>query len=433
MNTSDLSTWVSEGGDAYLPAIYHDADVYEREMEAIFGRCWQFVGHVSQLKQHGDYFLSRMGEESVIVTRGADEKIRVMLNVCRHRGHVVCRSEHGNAKRFVCPFHAWTYSADGSLLSAPLAQELAPDMNKADYGLVQVPRIEIYHGLIFANFDKDAPPLVEELGELSFYLEMFLGRRNVELEMIGGIQKWEVEANWKIGPDGMGGDFYHTPAAHASVFSANPALRDSINTMQDPQTARNIAFEGGHGFNMIMLPPGLPEEAYYPIEPRFLEVPAVREYFAAIQPEAVERLGEERSRLKITTGTVFPNLSFSPGIFTLRLVLPKGPGRIENWCWVFGYSDMPPAVKSAIHTAYLSVFGPDGCLEPDDAEAWTFVTEATRSRQFRKNYLFAGLGADNFERHPQLPGFHHHPMSEGVSRGYLRQWRKRMLAAGGAA
>ncbi|AZI37011.1 putative naphthalene dioxygenase large subunit [Caenibius tardaugens NBRC 16725] len=430
MTMKQIGELVSESGDRYLPEIYHDETVYEREMDAIFGRCWQFVGHVSQIRERGDYFLSRMGEERVIVTRGNDGDVHVMLNMCRHRGHVLCRTERGNAKRFVCPFHAWTYSADGDLLNAPLAQELAPDMPKGDFGLVQVPRVDVYHGLIFASFDENAPPLIDELGDLAFYLEMFLGRRDVELEMIGGIQKWEVDANWKIGPDGMGGDFYHTPAAHASVFAANPALRDSINGMMNPQSARNIAFDGGHGFNMLFLPEGLPDDYYFPIEPRFLEVPEVRAYFTGIQAEARARLGPRRTSLKITTGTIFPNLSFSPGIFTLRLVLPKGPGRIENWCWVFGYSDMPPVVKAVMHQAYLSVFGPDGCLEADDAEAWTLVTDGTRSRQGRKVPLFAGLGADNRDQDPDLPGYHHHPMSEGVSRAFLRQWRKRMLEAG---
>ena len=423
--------WVSEAGDRFLPKIYHDADIYEQEMEKIFGRSWQFVGHVSQIPKSGDFFLSRIGEEKVIVIRGTDESVRVVLNMCRHKGHLVCRAERGNTKLFICPYHAWSYGIDGELAQAPMTSELAPQLNKADFGLIPVPRVETYHGLIFANFDADAPPLETSMGDLRFYLDTFVGRRGVDLEMIGGVQKWEVDCNWKIGPEGMGGDYYHVAAAHGSVFSTDPALRDAIKVMADPSKAHNVALEGGHGFNMVILPEGLPEEAYYPVEGRFLDMPGVREYFAGIQAEAEELLGAERSRLRITTGTMFPNLSFSPGIFTLRLILPKGPDRIENWCWVFGYSDMPAEVRAVIRTAYLAVFGPDGCLEPDDADAWNQVSDGTRTRQGKNVPLFAGLGLGQEMPSGSLPGAHFHPLSEGTARGFFRQWQSQM--SGGAS
>lgn len=431
MTEADAAGLVSESGARYSSAIFHDAGIYQKEIENIFGRCWNFVAHDSQIPNEGDFFLSRIGEESVIVTRGSGGRVNVMLNVCRHRGHVMCRADKGNSKRFVCPFHAWTYGPDGELVHAPMTQELSPDFDKSEFGLVHVPRVEIYRGLIFASFDKNAPPLQEELGqEFLFYLDTFLHRRNAELIMIGGVQKWEAESNWKIGPDGMGGDFYHVAGAHASTFAADPVLREAIAAMGDPRVARNISFKGGHGFNALLLPPDAPLGAYLPVESRFLEIPAVREYFAGIQDEADALLGETRRRVRITTGTIFPNLSFSPGIMTLRLILPKGPNRIENWCWVFGYSDMPDNVRRTMHQAYLSVFGPDGCLEPDDAEAWTLLTNATRSFQAQKIPLYAGLGEGRESVEPDLPGVHHHPLSEGVSRSYFREWRRRMDVGG---
>lgn len=422
---------VSETGARYSSAILHDAGVYEREQERIFGRCWQFVAHESQIPDEGDFFQSRMGEDSVIVTRSENGRVNVMLNVCRHRGHVVCRADSGNSKRFVCPYHAWTYGPDGALLNAPMTRELAPGFDKSEFGLVHVPRVERYRGLIFANFDEDAPPLLEELGpDFLFYLETFLHRREADLVLIGGVQKWEVECNWKIGPEGMGGDFYHVASAHASTLSGSVELRDSINAMSDPSVARNISFEGGHGFNTFMLPENAPADAFLPVEPRYLHIPEVREYFEGLQAEADVRLGATRRRLRITTGTMFPNLSFSPGIMTLRLILPKGPNKIENWCWVFGYRDMPEKVRRTMHLGYLSVFGPDGCLEPDDAEAWTLVTSATRTRRAQAVTLFAGLGEGFEEKDDTLPGTHHHPLSEGVSRSYFREWRRRMSIEG---
>lgn len=423
---AEAGPWISSDGGLINPIIYHDPAIYEREMDAIFGRSWQFVGMASQIEEPGDFFLSRMGADEVLLTRDGNDVVRVMLNVCRHRGHQLCQAERGNTKRFVCPFHGWSFRTDGSLEGVPLGNTLCPDLDKDRFGLVQVPRVEIYRGLVFASFDENAPPVREAMGDLAFYLDTLLGRRADDLVMIGGVHKWKVPANWKIGPDGMGGDFYHTAALHASTFAASTELRDTIKAMGNPDLARNISFAGGHGFNMLLLPETAGNEAMFPVEPRLLEVPEVREYFTAIQPEAVQRLGPLRARMKINTGTMFPNLSYSPGIFTLRLTVPAGPGWIENWCWVLGYADMPPVVRGVLRQAYLSVFGPDGCLEPDDAEAWTLVTEGTGHRRMRDVPLYAGMGLGLEQIHADMPGLHHHPLSEGVSRGFYLQWQSMM-------
>ncbi len=425
-----MMRWVSSDGSLIQPAIYHDPAVYEQEMSAIFGQSWQFVGMTSQVANPGDFFLTRMGADEVLLTRDESGALRVMLNICRHRGYQLCQAERGNTKRFVCPFHGWSYRTDGSLEAVPLGRKLCPDLDHGEFGLVQVPRVEVYRGLVFACFDEAAPPLIEVIGDLGFYLETFLGRRDQDLIMIGGVQKWKVPANWKIGPDGMGGDFYHTAALHASTFVASPSLRDTIKAMGDPELARNISFPGGHGFNMLLLPETAAGETLFPVEPRLLEVPSVREYFTAIQPEALDRLGPLRARMKINTGTLFPNLSYSPGIFTLRLTVPAGPGQIENWCWVLGYADMPAEVRETLRRAYLGVFGPDGCLEPDDAEAWTLVNEGTGHRRMRDVPLFAGMGLGMEMTHPAMPGLHHHPLSEGVSRGFYLQWQEMMMRKG---
>src|SRR5580700_1936948 len=72
-------------------AIYSHPDVYEQELERVFGRMWLFVGHESQIPNPGDFVRSRMGAEQVIVTRGRDNQVYVLLNSCSHRGNMVCR------------------------------------------------------------------------------------------------------------------------------------------------------------------------------------------------------------------------------------------------------------------------------------------------------------------------------------------------------
>ena len=99
--------------------IFVDEELYEIEKERVFARCWLFVGFEDQVKKPGDYFISRMGEESVILSRDRDNTIHVFLNSCRHRGMKVCRYDEGNTPVFTCPYHGWSYAGDGSLVGVP--------------------------------------------------------------------------------------------------------------------------------------------------------------------------------------------------------------------------------------------------------------------------------------------------------------------------
>src|SRR5437762_12910145 len=104
-------------------AIFSDPDIYEQELEQIFGRMWLFVGHESQIPRPGDFVRSRMGEEQVIVTRAPNNQVHVLLNSCAHRGNVVCRYDSGRALAFHCSCHGWVYNSEGALMSLPPGSE----------------------------------------------------------------------------------------------------------------------------------------------------------------------------------------------------------------------------------------------------------------------------------------------------------------------
>ena len=76
--------------------IFVNEDIYQQEMERVFTRAWLFVGHESQIPKAGDYFVSSMGEESVLLCRDREEAIHVFLNSCRHQGMKVCRYDEGH-------------------------------------------------------------------------------------------------------------------------------------------------------------------------------------------------------------------------------------------------------------------------------------------------------------------------------------------------
>jgi nitrite reductase/ring-hydroxylating ferredoxin subunit len=127
--------------------IFVNADLYEQEKARIFARAWLYIGHESQIKKPGDFFVSRMGEESVILTRDRDAKIHVFLNTCRHRGMRVCRYDEGHANALYCPYHGWSYGLDGKLMVVQQFEETySPPFNKEEWGLVEVAQIANVQG-----------------------------------------------------------------------------------------------------------------------------------------------------------------------------------------------------------------------------------------------------------------------------------------------
>jgi phenylpropionate dioxygenase-like ring-hydroxylating dioxygenase large terminal subunit len=94
--------------------IFVDRDVYQDELNKLFTRVWLFVGHESLIQNPGDFYASRMAEESVILCRDKRGSIHVFLNSCRHRGMKVCRYDQGNTSLFTCPYHSWSYTTVAS-------------------------------------------------------------------------------------------------------------------------------------------------------------------------------------------------------------------------------------------------------------------------------------------------------------------------------
>src|SRR5262249_25744429 len=129
--------------------IFVSEEIYRQELERVFARAWLFLGHESQIPRTGDYVVSSMGEESVIVCRDAAARVRVFLNSCRHRGMKVCRYDGGNAVEFMCPYHGWSYGTDGALVGVPFGkQAYGEQLDRSRWGLIEVPQVTVYKGAV---------------------------------------------------------------------------------------------------------------------------------------------------------------------------------------------------------------------------------------------------------------------------------------------
>src|ERR1700675_3684895 len=163
-------------------ATFSDQAIYDAEMEKIFGRAWLMIGHESLVPGLDDFFHTYMGEDPVILTRDGQGRLHALLNMCRHRGNRVVRCDDGNAKRFMCTYHGWTYGNDGGLVHAAGTSEAYYDkLDTASLGLIEA-RVETYAGIVFATWAKDAPSLDAYLGDARWYLDTVFNRRDCGME-----------------------------------------------------------------------------------------------------------------------------------------------------------------------------------------------------------------------------------------------------------
>ncbi len=192
-------------------AVYHDPDRWRLEMDRIFRRVPLVLGFTCELPAPHDYKALEVMGVPVLLTRGGDGVVRSFVNMCSHRGAVVVEEGLGSARRFSCPYHAWTYDGTGALVGI-LDRANFGDIDPACHGLTPL-WAEERHGIIFggvvpgAVYDLDAH--LCGYGEMLEHLGLagctFVGHQRVH------------GPNWKVAYDGYL-DFYHLPVLHKATF-----------------------------------------------------------------------------------------------------------------------------------------------------------------------------------------------------------------------
>lgn len=394
--------------------IFWDADVYELELERIFGRCWLFVAHESQVPEPGSYVAARMGEDEVLVVRQRDGSLRVLLNSCPHRGNRVCHAEVGTARGFVCNYHGWSFGLDGSLrgMHESEAYDAEPSFDASALGLTPIPRVATYKGLVFASMAPDAPSLPEYLGAFTWYLDVLLDNDPAGTEFLPGSICSVIPCNWKIAAENFAGDALHAGWTHDSGAAA--MLGRSVPSLVGPESYQvNM---NGHCWEFNL--DGVGNAAT-------LGDPRVVDHLRERQAKVAERLGALRARMvgSIASATVFPNLSFLPGQNTFRTWQPLGPHRTEVRTWVLVNRALSTELKDAYRKGVMTTFSPAGVFEMDDGENWEHATQGNKGWFTRRQPLHYALGLNSAVSHPELPGnVHRGQVNDANHRAFYRRW-----------
>ncbi|SVB70226.1 uncharacterized protein METZ01_LOCUS223080, partial [marine metagenome] len=376
--------------------VFVNPEVYAQEQERLFARAWLFIGHESQVSKPGDFFVSSMGEESVILCRDRKGEIHVFLNSCTHRGMKVCRYDEGNTPVFSCPYHGWSFATDGALVGVPYFKDAYDEkLDKSKWGLPEVAQMRNYNGSIWATWDKHAPSFEEYMGGFLTYLNFLLDTwdgAGGEVEVFGGVEKWVIPCNWKFPSENFIGDRYHN-ISHRSVDMVGQGPSGSgrrDNQEREGATALDISFpERGHGTITFLRPDDK-------VIPGYQHSKVVSEYFAHCEAERRKNYGQW-SRLIPGPSTVFPNMSYLPRQpRTISAWHPRGANSHEAWRWFLIDKKAPVEVKEFLRHYYISYSGPAGLTEQDDMENWNYAHNASQgviARRFPYNYQM-GMGFD---------------------------------------
>jgi phenylpropionate dioxygenase-like ring-hydroxylating dioxygenase large terminal subunit len=189
---------------------YTHPDIFQLELEKIWMRYWIYVGHASQLPDAGSYFTYQIGTEPVLLVRGEDGQVRAFMNVCRHRGSLVCNEPQGRAKKLVCPYHQWVYDLDGRLRTAKLAPD---DFDLQEHGLHPIHCRDL-EGLLFISFAENPP----DFGLLEQAYLPDLRPYAMRRTKIAYSSKYVVQSNWKLIAENFR-ECYHCGVGHPEYCS----------------------------------------------------------------------------------------------------------------------------------------------------------------------------------------------------------------------
>jgi benzoate/toluate 1,2-dioxygenase alpha subunit len=358
--------------------LYVSPEIFELEMEHLFVNTWVYVGHDSQVPRHGDYFSTTIGNQPVVVVRHTDDSIKVLFNRCAHKGTQIVVETSGNTgKVFRCPYHAWCYRTDGTLLGVPLKEGydgtgLAG--SHAAAGMTPVPQVHNYRGFVFAKLNRGGPGFEEYFGEsLSSFDNMVDRSPAGRLEVAGGVLRYVHHCNWKMLVENQT-DTCHPMIVHeSSAGTAVKVWKNAPDGTAKPmaveiygpfmssyeffQTMGIRVWDNGHGHTGVS----------HSIHSDYSAILGYFEQMTAAYGEARAKaiLGENRHNT-----VYFPNLMIKGPIQLLRLFKPLAADKTLVESWTFRLVDAPDLLLERTLMYNRLVNAPTSVVGHDDLEMY---------------------------------------------------------------
>ncbi len=387
--TEDLKAKVSAlvQPDRVHRDLYISEEIFRLEQEHFFANTWNYVGHASQISNSGDYLTLEIGGRPLIVVRHSDGEIKVLMNRCAHKGSRVVSAPCGNTgKVFRCPYHAWTFRTDGSLLNFPVKEGYegtAVRECEAGKGLVAVNNVRTHRGFIFARINETGPDFESYFGDSLSSIDNMADRSpEGELEIAGGCLRYLHNCNWKMFIENLN-DTMHPMVVHES--SAGTAVKmwmgqpaDAPKPMAIEQFAPFMSnyqffddmgvrvFDNGHSFSGVN----------FSIHSKYSGVPAYEQ--AMISAYGEQRAHDILGLVRHNT-VYFPSLTIKGAIQAIRVVKPIAVDKTVIESWTFRLKGAPPELlqRTAMYSRLIN--SPFSVVGHDDLHAYRGIQEGLKA------------------------------------------------------
>jgi phenylpropionate dioxygenase-like ring-hydroxylating dioxygenase large terminal subunit len=417
-------------------SIYTDPEIFELEMERIWGRAWIFIGHESQVPNPGDYFTTNINHRiPVVMVRDKGGAVRVLHNRCAHKGAKLVDKRCGNARAFRCCYHGWTFATDGTLLKIPNEKGYeGSGMNPKDpqWNLQPVAQSAAYRGFVFATLDAQAPDLASWLGGAAACFDNLCDRApQGEVEVAGGVLRYDHACNWKMFLENLN-DTHHPQTTHQSVVDA--AL-DYIKTLpadavKQRQEAEIIPPFGGsfEAFEKSGIT-GFPYGHHY--DGGKTSIHADYTVFPAYWDAMLKAYGEPRAREILAFNThntcYYPSLTIKTAVQNIRVVRPIAVDRCVIETWSFRLKGAPPEMlqRTLLYSRLINSVG--SMVGPDDLESYMRMQQGLVSpgsdwvemyreygRDREEGDRVVGTGTSDLDMRTQYRAWRHYMLGEAA-------------------
>ena len=405
-------------------SLYTDPAVFAAEMRTVFARTWLYVAHESQIPEPNSFVTTTLGGRPVIVTRDKEGAIHVLFNRCAHRGATVCREESGVARRFVCPYHGWTFRNTGELTGVPWQHGYGPGFDMGGLGLGVIPRVESYRGFVFASLNRDVPLIADHLGNARSWLDYWIDRApNGEVYLRSAAHRMAYQGNWKLAYDNAG-DGYHPAFSHRSLLTMAGRLgqsKDMAYFGQTPDDGPMRVHYLGNGHSVIDQTPNYPEpgDIFRNQRPQ-----PGREWYEqrirSAHPDDAERL------LDLTAGSQI-NLSIFPNLLIIgnqvQVIEPDAVDHTTLVWWattIGGVPDEVNVLRMRTQEDFPAFGEPDDQANFEEAQRGLSV-ESEPWILMNRGYGIAGRQVENPDGSVTAP-----VTDEVHMRGYYSEWLRLM-------
>lgn len=394
---------------------YRGEAVFADEMRNIFYKTWIFLCHESEIENPGDFKSTMIGTRPVVVAKHRDGSVHAFMNVCTHRGATICREEHGNARAFVCPYHGWSFRANGELIGIPDEQRYPAGFDKQDKHLKMVPRIASYAGLIFGSFNNDVEPLEDFLGGAKQHIDIWARRAAGAKYRVATSHKYGFDGNWKFQSENVY-DGYHPGFVHRSAFNTVKKFSGSFENRALDVAVRQEGYTRGYPQGHGTLEAGAP-----------LESGGIRqEVRDAYNKKLADLYGSEGAAEVLTNRQflIFPNLTIFD--FNIRVIQPISHNRTEVYSYPVMIEGADPDINSNRMLDAQTRVGTAGILSADDIDVFAGGQNALNTETFEWITLSRGLDKEELKADGERIGVY---SDETPQRAFWRKWRELMNQA----